>query len=90
MKRENPDFVKGVVAGIAGGVFASFMMEQFQALWTAASEALDRAREEGGDRPKAKAQSKPATVKVADAISQKIAGRKVPGKLQESAGEAVH
>jgi hypothetical protein len=33
-ERRDPDLIKGVVAGIAGGLFASFLMEQFQALWS--------------------------------------------------------
>ncbi len=84
MKDNGVDMIKGVVAGVAGGLLASFLMEQFQALWTKTTKALQDKGE--GSKPK----EKPATVKAADAISKKIVGRKVPKARQELAGEAVH
>jgi putative membrane protein len=78
---KKPDLLKGLLAGIAGGLLASLIMEQFQALWSKAANALP-------DQPKEK--GKPATVKAADAIAQKFAGHNVPAARQEMAGEAVH
>jgi len=77
------DLLKGMVAGVAGGLLASFLMEQFQAAWSAASEAMQEKK-----RPGRKPQ--PATVKAANALSEKITGRKVPKDYQPAAGEAVH
>lgn len=77
------DLFKGMVAGVAGGLLASFLMEQFQVAWSAAAEALQEKK-----RPGRKPQ--PTTVKAANAISEKIAGRKVPKDYQPAAGEAVH
>lgn len=79
---EEPDLVKGLVAGVAGGLVASFLMGQFQALWTAASEKV-QGRKPG--RP-----PKPTTVKAADAISERVVGTKIPKKHQELAGDAMH
>ena len=83
MADEETDLFKGVVAGVAGGLLASFLMEQFQAAWSAAAEAVQEKK-----RPGRKAQ--PATVKAANALSEKITGRKVPKDYQPAAGEAVH
>ena len=85
MKNDAPDLVKGIVAGVAGGLLASFLMEQFQALWTKVAEEL-----QDEDESDSKSEEKPATVKMADAISKKITGRMIPKKQKPLAGEAVH
>ncbi len=81
-----PDLFKGLVAGVAGGLLASLVMEQFQALWTKISEKVQEAE---GDKPQ-KSQAKPATVKTADAISKRVLGHKVPKNKQKMASEVVH
>lgn len=35
------DLLKGLLAGVAGGLLASFLMEQFQAAWSAVAAALE-------------------------------------------------
>lgn len=78
------DLFKGVIAGVAGGLLASFLMEQFQAAWSAAAEAIHPSKKQPG-RP-----ADPTTVKAANALSEKITGRKIPRKYKPAAGEAVH
>ncbi len=78
------DIMKGLLAGVAGGLLASFLMEQFQAAWNAASEAMSSAEKKPGRK------ADPATVKAANAISETITGRKVPKDYKAAAGEAVH
>jgi len=78
------DIMKGLLAGVAGGLLASFLMEQFQAAWSAAAQAMSPAKKRGGRKPD------PATVKVANVISEKVTGRKVPQDYKPLAGEAVH
>ena len=78
------DIMKGLLAGVAGGILASFLMEQFQAAWSAAAEAMQPSKEQGG------AKSDPATVKAANAIAEKVTGRGVPQEYKPIAGEAVH
>ena len=78
------DIIKGLLAGVAGGLLASFLMEQFQAAWSAAAQATSSAKKRGGRKPD------PATVKVANAIAEKVTGRKVPPDYKPIAGEAVH
>lgn len=78
------DIMKGLLAGVAGGILASFLMEQFQAAWSAASEAMQSSKKRGGRKPD------PATVKAANLIAEKVTGRKVPADYKPLAGEAVH
>jgi putative membrane protein len=78
------DIMKGLLAGVAGGLLASFLMEQFQAAWSAASEAMRASKKRGGRKPD------PATVKAANVISEKVTGRKVPQDYKSIAGGAVH
>ncbi len=85
-ERDEADFLKGLVAGIAGGLLGSLVMEQFQALWTKVSDTLQESERD----PQAKKKAKPTTVKTADAISRQLFGHKVRKKKQKLAGEAVH
>lgn len=78
------DILKGLLAGVAGGLLASFLMEQFQAAWSAASEAMSSSKKRGGRK------ADPATVKAANAISEKVTGRKIPAGYKRAAGEAIH
>jgi len=78
------DVMKGLIAGVAGGLLAAFLMEQFQAAWSAAVQAIAPAQKRGGRR------SDPATVKAANLVAQKVAGRKLPQQYKSLGGEAVH
>lgn len=78
------DILKGLLAGVAGGLLASFLMEQFQAAWSATSEAISSAEKKPGRK------ADPATVKAANLISTKITGRKIPTDYKPIAGKAVH
>lgn len=84
-KTTAPDLAKGFVSGLLAGLFASFLMEQFQALWSAASKKLQEPKPgKPGRKPK------PTTLKAADAITTRVLGHKVRKKHQNLAGEAVH
>ncbi len=83
-----PDLTKGLVAGVAGGVLASFLMEQFQAFWSWTAEELKS--DEAKQSEESSAKEEPATVKAAQAISQSLTGKKIPKKKRAAAGEAVH
>ncbi len=84
-KLDAPDLMKGLVVGVASGLIASFVMEQFQALWNLTSAKLIDPKPRPPGRP-----AKPATVKAADVIAQRVVGRRVRKKNQKLAGEAVH
>ena len=78
------DMMKGLLAGVVGGLLASYLMEQFQAAWSAATEAMCSAKKRSGRKPD------PATVKAANVISEKVTGHKLPRDYKSMAGEAVH
>jgi putative membrane protein len=78
------DIMKGLIAGVAGGLLASFLMEQFQAAWSAATEAIAPSQKRAGRR------SDPATVKAANLLAEKVTGRKLPANYKPLGGEAVH
>ncbi len=81
-KTDAGDVVKGAVAGLVGGLVASFVMSQFQVLLSALSEEEKK--------PKKKKEDEPANVKTAEAISENVFEHKLKKSEKEPAGEAVH
>jgi putative membrane protein len=88
--RNDADVLKGLVAGIAGGLLASLVMELFQALWTKAAEAIERARAEEQKNKRKGRRKDPANVKAARSISKHVFGKKLPKSKKKFAGEVVH
>jgi putative membrane protein len=79
---------KGLVAGVVGGVVASWAMDRFQYWWLSFDrgdelELQQRHSEEGN-------QEEPATVKTASAISEGIFGHSLSVNEKEIAGPIVH
>jgi len=68
------DVAKGAIAGAVGGLVASFIMTQFQ-------EAVKKPQRRSED---------PATVKVANAVSEKVRSRWLTRREKGPAGSAVH
>jgi putative membrane protein len=83
MKETNAsDVVKGAVAGLIGGIVASFVMSQFQTLLSTMSEEEKKLKKKKEDEP--------ANVKTAEAISENVFDHKLKKSEKEPAGEAVH
>lgn len=89
---------KGLVAGLAGGLVASWTMNQFQAAWTRIQEGAEKSHgaqsmqpSEGskGDGQDAQEQDD-ATVKLAKVISEDVLGHKLEENEKKPAGTAVH
>jgi putative membrane protein len=78
------DLMKGLLAGVAGGLLASYLMEQFQSAWSAALDAMRHSKMRSGRKPD------PATVRAANVISERVIGRKLPRDYKSVAGEAMH
>src|SRR5690349_3342033 len=89
---------KGLVAGLAGGLVASWTMNQFQAAWTRIQEGSEKphgaqsmqpAEGSKGNQQDAKEQDD-ATVKAAQIISTEVLGHELQESEKKSAGAAVH
>jgi len=98
---ENGNILKGVAAGLIGGLFASWTMNQFQAAWSRLTEGFEKSHGaqsmqpgEGGDPDQTPNQNKEdqddATVKTAKAISEHVFGHTLKESEKHAAGAAVH
>jgi hypothetical protein len=97
---KKPDLWKGLVAGLAGGLVASWTMNQFQAAWSKAAEGFEKPHgaqsmqpsegEKPGTAGENKEQQDDATVKAARAISEGIFGHELKEQEKRPAGAAVH
>ena len=100
MREHEPSIWKGMVAGLAGGLVASWTMNQFQAAWTRLAEGTEKSHgaqsmqpsegshgEQGQD---ANEEQDDATVKTAKVISKEVFGHELQKSEKETAGAAVH
>jgi putative membrane protein len=96
---ENGNVWKGLVAGLAGGLVASWTMNQFQSAWTRIAEGSEKSHGAQSMQPSEGSQGNgaqdtneqdDATVETAKLISEGILGRELKESEKESAGAAVH
>ena len=78
--------IKGAVAGIIGGLIASFVMDEFQQLVTKVAKETGLADDKGSK----KGEDEPSTVKAAEAVSEAVFDHKLTNSEKEPAGAAVH
>jgi uncharacterized protein DUF1440 len=91
---------KGFAAGLAGGLVASWTMNQFQAAWTKAAEGFEKPHgaqsmqpsegENAGQNSEDKENEDDATVKAARAIYEDLFGHALKESEKKAAGAAVH
>ena len=98
------DVLKGLAAGIVGGLVASAVMNQFQALLSRLAEGEERSHgaqslQQGSPQKgvgrELQAEGKDeeeddATERLANAISVKVSGRELTEREKETAGTALH
>jgi uncharacterized membrane protein YagU involved in acid resistance len=98
MREDKGSVWKGIVAGLAGGLVASWTMNQFQAAWTKLAEnsskphgAQSMQPSEGstGDGQDVKEQDD-ATVEVAKVVSENVFDHQLLESEKKPAGAAVH
>ncbi len=88
---DGTDVLRGLAAGLIGGLVASWTMNQFQSLTSKLAEELDKSQ--GGQKKKEAPEKKEgddATVKAASAISEKVFDHKLTKTEKKVAGPAVH
>ena len=99
MSNNDSNLLKGMVAGLAGGLIASWTMNQFQAAWTRIAEGTEKSHgaqsmqpSEGsqGEQGQDTGEQDDATVKTARAISKNVFGHELQESEKETAGAAVH
>ena len=100
-KASGQDVVKGAVAGLVGGLVASWTMNQFQAAWTIAAAGFEKPHgaqsmqpSEGSQAAGSSAQQSEdqddATVKAAKAVSEGVFGHELKESEKRPAGAVVH
>src|SRR5215207_8596302 len=99
MHEDNGNVWKGLVAGLAGGLVASWTMNQFQAAWTRIAEGTEKSHgaqsmqpSDGskGDQRQDVQEQDDATVETAKVISRGVFGHELQESEKEPAGAAVH
>ncbi len=87
-KQSNRNALKGVVAGVIGGVVASWAMDRFQYWWLSFSESDERELQQAASGEGN--QEEPATVRTAAAISETVLGHSLTAREKEITGPIVH
>ena len=99
MREDNGNIWKGIVAGLAGGLVASWTMNQFQAAWTRLAENSEKphgaqsmkpAQGSNGDQKQDVQEQDDATVETAKVISEGVFGHELQESEKNAAGAAVH
>lgn len=99
MRNHDADIWKGMIAGLAGGLVASWTMNQFQAAWTRLAEGDEKSHgaqsmqpSEGskGEQGRDVQEQDDATVETAKVISRNVFGHELQESEKEPAGAAVH
>jgi uncharacterized membrane protein YagU involved in acid resistance len=104
-RRREPDVWKGLAAGLVGGLAASWVMNQFQAMWSRHTEGIEKAhgaqslKPSGGHEAveeirrapqKNSEEQEDATEKIASALSEKLFDYQLEKDEKEQAGAAIH
>lgn len=91
--------LKGLVAGLAGGLIASWTMNQFQAAWTRIAEGSEKphgaqsmqpAEGSQGEQDQDTKEQDDATVETAKVISKNVFGHEIQESEKKTAGAVVH
>jgi uncharacterized membrane protein YagU involved in acid resistance len=83
--KEEPNLVRGVFAGIVGGLVASWVMNQF---FVAVAKATEATRER--QQQQSQEEGEDSTEIVADAIASRVIGRHLDEEEKKKAGPIVH
>jgi len=87
--RRRPNVWKGIAAGTLGGLAASWVMSQFQTVWTKASEAAAGNSGKSNGRQPSEQEEDP-TIKTAEGITRTFTGERLTRRQKQKAGPIVH
>jgi len=99
MREDDGNVWKGMVAGLAGGLVASWTMNQFQAAWTKlagnsekshGAQSMQPSNGSTGNQAQDAKEQDDATVETAKVISEKVFGHELQESEKRPAGAAVH
>jgi len=99
MRRDDGNIWKGLVAGLAGGLVASWTMNQFQAAWMRVAannekphgaQSLQPSGGSTGNQAEDAKEQDDATVETAKVISENVFGHELQESEKKPAGAAVH
>src|SRR5215217_2860837 len=99
MREHDANIWKGLLAGLAGGLVASWTMNQFQAAWTRIAEnsekphgaqSMQPSNGSTGNQTEDINEQDDATVETAKVISKEVFGHELQENEKEPAGAAVH
>jgi hypothetical protein len=80
---------RGLLAGLAGGLIASWTMNQFQALWSKASEGLQEKPKHRQQQGESQAEPEDATMKAADKLNRNLLDRPLSKEQKKKVGCSV-
>jgi putative membrane protein len=92
MNQRQRRIARGVLVGMAGGLVASWTMDEFQALWSKAAQRLQRngrQRQQQG-QGESQAEAEDATMKAADRLSRNLLGYPLSTEAKKKAGPVLH
>jgi putative membrane protein len=94
MNRRHGRIARGVLAGMAGGLVASWTMDEFQALWSKAAQRLQengrQRQQQGQGESQPEAEAEDATMKAADKLSRNLLGYPLSIEAKKKAGPILH
>jgi hypothetical protein len=84
--------IRGLLAGAAAGLFASWVMTGFQNAWSKVSEELQSQEDKKSDQQEqsSSGESEDPTAKVAGKIARATVGRNLSKQEKQKGGAAVH
>ena len=88
--RNDTHILRGALAGVAGGLVASYVMNQFQATLSQAEQAYEHPGEPPPQQQSQQPRPDDATEKTADAIARATTHKSLSREKKEVLGPAVH
>lgn len=79
--------LRGLAAGVAGGLLSAWIMNQYQAVWNKAGEAMQDKQQKESERGE---ESEDATMKAADRVARATLRRGLSKDEKKKAGPVVH